>query len=125
MFDIDLFKQINDRFGHKLGDDVLVEVCSLVKSQIRSSDFLARWGGEEFLIILPGQSLESAKNTAEKLRQMIENYNFPKTIKLTVSFGVTEFLEGDTLQEIFARSDHNLYQAKSLGRNRTVDDQGR
>ena len=122
MFDIDFFKQINDRFGHKLGDDVLVEVCSLVKSQIRSSDFLARWGGEEFLIILPGQSLASAKNTAEKLRQLIEYHTFPKKIKLTVSFGVTEFLDQDTPQDIFARSDQNLYHAKSSGRNRTVTD---
>ncbi len=117
-FDIDYFKKVNDTYGHEVGDLVLIEISKLVTQNIRQSDIFGRWGGEEFLIILPETSLESAKKLAEKLRKIIENHTFEKVGKITCSFGVTEFKEDDTYETIISRVDELLYKSKTSGRNR-------
>jgi len=119
MIDIDHFKSINDNCGHDVGDNVLFEFASLLKSQVRETDVLARWGGEEFMILLPEVELSKAEVTAQKLRKLISNYQFSHNKKLTASFGVTLVLPN---QESKRTSIHNvdsaLYQAKHEGRNR-------
>jgi diguanylate cyclase (GGDEF)-like protein len=88
----------------------------LIKESIRSSDYFGRWGGEEFLIILPDTSYENALKIAEKLRKKIAVHSF-KNVKITSSFGVTEFKRGESVDNIMARADEALYEAKESGRN--------
>lgn len=116
--DIDLFKRINDEFGHGVGDMVLKEITQLVSSFIRATDVLARWGGEEFMILVPRDGSEAAAALAEKLRGAIGNHHFPGVPKVTASFGVSEYISGDTLDSLCARADKALYRAKHEGRNR-------
>ncbi len=118
MFDIDLFKVINDTYGHTVGDLILIELSELVNSHVREIDTFGRWGGEEFLIILPSTKIFSAIQIAERLRILIENKLFPKDIKITCSFGVTEYRIGDTEFEIVERVDKALYKAKNNGKNK-------
>ena len=118
MFDIDFFKRVNDTFGHDAGDYVLQAITGLVKENIRSVDVVARWGGEEFMVLMPASNLAAARNTAEKLRQAIAQYRFDKVDKITVSFGVTEFVLQDDSNSLLKRADDALYQAKERGRNR-------
>jgi len=119
MIDIDHFKSINDNFGHELGDKVLVEFSNLLNSQIRRADFLSRWGGEEFMILLPEVDLEKAKIIAEKLRQLISRHQFSHNRKLTASFGVTKVTsEPDSKGSSINNVDVALYQAKKEGRDR-------
>ena len=120
MFDIDHFKQVNDRHGHHVGDTVLQECTKLVSHSIRSQDVLARWGGEEFMVILPHQNLESAAVIAEKLRAKIEFHAFPNVGRVTVSCGVTAFQDDDNFEIFTQRVDELLYQAKAAGRNRIM-----
>jgi polar amino acid transport system substrate-binding protein len=115
-FDIDHFKNINDTYGHEFGDYVLQNLSKLIKESIRSSDYFGRWGGEEFLIILPDTSYENALKIAEKLRKKIAVHSF-KNVKITSSFGVTEFKRGESVDNIMARADEALYEAKESGRN--------
>lgn len=117
-FDIDHFKQINDGLGHAAGDAALQEVSRLVKELIRKTDVLARWGGEEFMILVPNVGLETAGQLAEKLRAAIENHSFSNGIRLTVSLGVSEYHAEDTLETVCRRADEALYAAKNQGRNR-------
>ncbi|GGO81496.1 diguanylate cyclase [Marinobacterium nitratireducens] len=117
MFDLDFFKQINDSRGHSAGDRVLREMAGLVRANLRDIDIFARWGGEEFTLVLPDLELENAFRVAEKLRQLIQDATFGDGIKITASFGVTEFDE-DEIDEILRRADIALYQAKQRGRNR-------
>ncbi len=119
-FDIDHFKSINDTYGHKTGDKILVELAKLVSSFIRKSDTFARWGGEEFAIILPGADINKAYEIAQKIRESIEKHQFPFEGKVTCSFGVTEVKRGDTPNSIVARADKALYEAKERGRNRVI-----
>ena len=119
-FDIDHFKKINDTYGHKVGDGVLIEIVELIKALLRQSDLLARWGGEEFVVILPETSIEQAKVIAEKLRSCIETHLFMNVSDLTCSFGVTQLRGDDTEQSFLIRADKALYQAKEVGRNRVV-----
>jgi diguanylate cyclase (GGDEF)-like protein len=117
MYDIDLFKRINDRYGHQAGDRVLVELTQLISANTRVSDLVARWGGEEFMIIVPQTALAEAAALAEKLRQRVAVAPLgPEPI--TCSFGVVERRERDTLETLTARADRALYQAKTAGRNR-------
>jgi len=118
MFDIDLFKNFNDTYGHQTGDDVLLGISKLVKTKVRKTDTLARWGGEEFIIILPNTSLEKAKNVAEILRSAIEKHSCKDDLKVTCSFGVAEIEENDDSKSLIAKVDKALYKAKELGRNR-------
>jgi len=120
MFDIDLFKQINDLYGHDVGDKVLKTIANIVLSNIRATDILARYGGEEFVIISPETTLEDAKALAEKLRKEIENFLFEEGFSITCSFGVTSLNQEDTKETILKRVDEALYKAKREGRNRVV-----
>ena len=118
MFDIDHFKCINDKFGHGTGDVVLKEITQLVRDLIRETDVMTRWGGEEFMILVPRDGREAAAALAEKLRGAMENQHFSGVPKVTSSFGVSEYLPGDTLESLCARVDLALYRAKHEGRNR-------
>ncbi len=118
MFDIDHFKAVNDRYGHNVGDVVLKTLVNIVKQRIRKTDIFARWGGEEFVILLPDIPVEQAVTLAEELRKKIENSIFPIVEHITVSFGVAGYCKGDTIDTIIERVDSMLYKAKSEGRNR-------
>lgn len=118
-FDLDYFKEVNDNFGHRIGDDVLEQVTKIVSKANRSADIFARYGGEEFIILTPETDLSGALIHAERLRNDIEKYVFPKVGHITSSFGVTEFYVGsDTIESLLERADKALYMAKDYGRNR-------
>ena len=116
--DLDHFKLINDGYGHKIGDDALKEFAELVCSNIRKTDIFARWGGEEFVLLLPETDISTALHTAEKLRMKTEEYDFSHVETMTVSFGVTQFIDGDDETTFIKRADDALYMAKKNGRNR-------
>lgn len=119
LLDIDDFKSINDNYGHVAGDQVIMHVASLLDNSLRDGDLLCRWGGEEYVILLKNTSLNAALGVAEKIRLGLITHNFPLDGKnITGSFGVAEFVEGETLVQFFSRADQALYQAKSAGRNR-------
>lgn len=117
IIDLDYFKDINDTYGHQIGDKILIELAKILLENIRDIDIAARWGGEEFVIILPDTDKEQVLSLAEKLRKIIQEHTFEKNIALTCSFGVTTFHESDTNDAIFARMDKALYHAKESGRN--------
>ncbi len=120
MADIDHFKSINDRHGHPAGDAVLRELATLVSKKIRSTDIFARWGGEEFILLLPETTQEEALTMSEKLRSFIEHNEFSTIGTITCSFGVAQFLEGDGFESLNRRADEALYEAKRNGRNQVV-----
>jgi len=120
MFDLDHFKNVNDNYGHKRGDEVLKSVAKIVTQTKRESDTFGRWGGEEFLVICPDTTLEGARALAEKLRAAIEAYEFSEIISLTASFGVAQFEKYDSIVKVFDKADKALYQAKAHGRNSVV-----
>lgn len=117
MLDIDKFKDVNDTYGHQSGDSVLVELTALIKNQIRESDSLGRWGGEEFLIICAQTNIDEAMKLAEKLRKKIENFEFNVVGTCTASFGVSQIHKDDEIKDIFQRIDEALYISKENGRN--------
>jgi diguanylate cyclase (GGDEF)-like protein/PAS domain S-box-containing protein len=119
-FDIDHFKNVNDTYGHLAGDEVLRHIARLVKSTLRQSDMVARWGGEEFILLLPNTSLDSAARVAENLRAIIEHETFDVVEHISCSFGVSVLRENETDDELLQRVDELLYQAKKRGRNRVV-----
>ncbi|MEA1981933.1 MAG: diguanylate cyclase [Campylobacterota bacterium] len=119
MFDIDHFKSVNDTYGHDIGDIVLIEMASLVKGQIRKGDVFARWGGEEFMIVVM-DSLENVEVFANILREKIANHEFSEVGQITCSFGLSMFEESDIFATITKRADEMLYIAKSSGRNIVV-----
>ena len=116
-FDIDNFKLINDNFGHNSGDDILKEIATLVSNNIRQSDIFGRWGGEEFIIILPKTTSEKAFILADNLKELICNHNFSIDSTVTVSFGVTQYLKNDTKDSIVQRADEAMYFVKKRGKN--------
>jgi|GEM_PF-142235 len=120
IFDIDFFKRVNDTCGHKTGDIVLKNLVDFVAANIREIDFFARWGGEEFVLIFPDVTLEGAVHATDKLRQLISEHEMMPGLKMTCSFGVTQYQQGDSIEQLFARIDNALYQAKHEGRNRVV-----
>jgi len=120
LFDIDHFKSINDTLGHNIGDKVLFELARMVNMNIRKTDILARWGGEEFIVLAKYATVSQAKKIAEELRACIASYNFGDSLKITCSFGVTQFKSSDTQIGIFKRVDDALYEAKENGRNRVI-----
>jgi diguanylate cyclase (GGDEF)-like protein/PAS domain S-box-containing protein len=120
MFDLDNFKQINDNFGHDAGDQVLKDIAHLARESIRKTDFLARWGGEEFMILLPNTQLSAVKKIAENLREKIDQYCFKKPQHITSSFGVTTSDGMDSCNELIKRVDNALYQSKNEGKNRVT-----
>ncbi len=120
MFDLDHFKEINDTYGHQVGDEVLKGVADLIGRNLRKTDVFARWGGEEFMILLPETPIKNAEKFAEKIHNLMKTVEFEKVGKVTASFGVTEAKENDTVDEIIKRVDRAVYEAKKLGRNRIV-----
>lgn len=120
MFDIDHFKNVNDTFGHDVGDIVLKTLCEIVNGSIREKDIFARWGGEEFMLLMPNDDLDMAKNVADRIRKEIEAYDFEKVRNITCSFGVTEFRDEDKDDTFTKRVDEALYTAKNQGRNCVV-----
>ncbi len=117
-FDIDHFKSINDKYGHLEGDNVLRKIAQLIKSNVRSIDTMARWGGEEFVIIMPVTVIENALIVTQKLRKLISDTKFENIGCITCSFGISEFKKGDNLQSIILRADKAMYNAKENGRDR-------
>jgi diguanylate cyclase (GGDEF)-like protein len=117
-FDIDHFKNINDTYGHLEGDNALKKVAQLVQSNIRTVDTVARWGGEEFVIIMPVTSAKGALQATQKLRKMISETDFEGIGKITCSFGISEFNHNDDTQSLIFRADKAMYSAKENGRNR-------
>jgi diguanylate cyclase (GGDEF)-like protein len=121
MFDIDFFKKVNDTYGHLAGDFVLKELSVLIKSLIRESDIFGRFGGEEFILILPETKIVGALKLAERLRKAVENHDFifnGQKIPITISLGVTSVSKTDSVESLFDRCDMALYEAKRKGRNR-------
>lgn len=123
IYDIDYFKRVNDQFGHDVGDSVLKELSRLVQANIRKSDILCRIGGEEFAIITPETNGNQAFVLSEKIRTVVENHNFQYVGKISVSLGVTQFVQGDDLDSFYKRADIGLYKAKNEGRNKSVIEQ--
>ncbi|MEG3639662.1 transporter substrate-binding domain-containing diguanylate cyclase [Magnetococcus sp. PR-3] len=117
LLDIDHFKQINDRFGHQVGDLVLTGVAQLLKDHIRGTDLVGRWGGEEFLVLCPNAKLDGAAKLAEHLRMIIDSHHFPGVGKCTASFGVSLYHEDEEGDTLLGRADRALYLAKEQGRN--------
>lgn len=121
LLDVDNFKLINDTFGHDIGDEVLKAITKLISQNIRSTDTLSRWGGEEFVILLPGTALEQAKIVATNLKNVISKYKFDTlTYNVTCSFGVALCNDSDNKEKLFKRVDRVLYKAKSNGKNIVV-----
>ncbi|MEN4010428.1 MAG: GGDEF domain-containing protein [Chloroflexota bacterium] len=118
LVDIDYFKRINDTFGHDSGDLILREVGECLHFQLRASDVIGRWGGEEFLIIASEEDAQRASQLAQRLRETVEAHEFSLSIPVTASFGVTIHAPGDTLKSLLQRADQALYRAKNGGRNR-------
>ena len=119
LIDIDFFKKINDDFGHDYGDSVLKNFASFIQGLIRESDFVGRWGGEEFLIIIEKSTDEDAFNLCEKIRVSIENYFTKQKRAMTVSIGLTKYIRNEDKDILFKRVDDSLYKSKENGRNQT------
>jgi diguanylate cyclase (GGDEF)-like protein len=123
MCDMDLFKKVNDNYGHDTGDFVLQEVAHAIQSMLRKEDIAVRWGGEEFFVFLPLTSMEDGSLVAEKIRQSIENLSLVyngHSIKITLSIGMEEVSDTITLANAISHADTAMYQAKKAGRNSTV-----
>ncbi|UTJ05148.1 GGDEF domain-containing response regulator [Arcobacter roscoffensis] len=121
IFDLDFFKNINDTHGHQIGDEVLKDIAQVVLGNVREHDIVVRWGGEEFLILLPETSSEGSLNVAEKIRAAIEDKDFSsKNLRLTASFGIASLKDGDDENTLLARTDEALYEAKRTGRNKVI-----
>ena len=118
LLDIDHFKSVNDSFGHATGDAVLCGVAEVLESFLRRRDLAGRWGGEEFVLVLPGVTLGTAVRIAERLRQGIGAARLLPGRSVTASFGVTAWQPGDTLEALIGRADAAMYRAKHGGRNR-------
>jgi diguanylate cyclase (GGDEF)-like protein len=118
LFDIDHFKKINDTYGHETGDIVLVELTQLVRSMIRKNDLFVRWGGEEFLLLLP-DALDEVRHLAERIRKQVMEFSFTSTGTVTISLGVAAYApDSDTIDTLVSKADSVLYRAKLEGRNR-------
>lgn len=122
LFDIDDFKRVNDTYGHLAGDRVLAEVARVAKARLRGADIFCRWGGEEFLAVLPECTLADASRLADEIRTAIgasESEYEGRMIRVTVSAGTAEFRAGETIDQLLGRADEALYGAKATGKNRT------
>lgn len=118
MFDIDFFKKINDKHGHLVGDNILIKICEEIQGIIRKTDYIIRWGGEEFIILCPRTELNEAIKMAEKLRLAIEEKKLENVGSLTISLAVTQKEKNETSDKIIKRVDDLLYKAKESGRNK-------
>lgn len=120
LFDVDYFKNINDTYGHIVGDNVLKGISAMVNKTIRKTDYLGRWGGEEFLLVLPETDLVSAAHLAEKICEVIRQKRFETINHVTASFGVTTYCAGRNLEDTLHAVDGAMYQAKQNGRDRVI-----
>lgn len=123
VWDLDDFKLVNDRFGHQAGDKALRVIGTILKQRLRQTDFVGRYGGEEFCVLLSGSPMQEAGVVAEQIRKAVEQSGFhsgDKPITLTISCGFTDFRDGDTPDAVFNRADRAMYQAKEEGKNRCV-----
>ena len=120
IMDIDFFKKVNDTYGHVKADHLLFHLAKLLKEKIRKSDILARFGGEEFIILLPGTNLEKAGKLAERLKKAINSDSILKKHNITVSGGASQFKSRDDKMKLKERADKALYKAKKEGRNRFI-----
>ena len=117
MMDIDRFKHVNDQYGHRAGDEVLIRVVDLIKKQIGYGDLLTRWGGEEFVILLNHKNLEQSFATLKKIRYEMDQIRYWSKVKVTASFGLAEYKQGESLDSVISRADDYMYEAKSAGRD--------
>jgi diguanylate cyclase (GGDEF)-like protein/PAS domain S-box-containing protein len=120
LIDIDNFKQVNDQHGHDIGDYVLRHVATILTAQLRQTDVIARWGGEEFIILCSNTDLQGALQLAEKIRSHVQDHGFESVESVTISMGISKVKDGDTIRALFRRADQNLYSAKMKGKNRVV-----
>ncbi|CAM3731174.1 GGDEF domain-containing protein [Rheinheimera salexigens] len=122
LLDIDYFKQINDQYGHHIGDEVLTQAADLLRAELRPNDIAARWGGEEFLIVLPESSNLQAAIVAERIRSAFEDFAWSdiigEDVSVTISTGIHSMQHNEAISDTIKAADHALYQAKSNGRNR-------
>jgi diguanylate cyclase (GGDEF)-like protein/PAS domain S-box-containing protein len=118
VLDIDHFKRVNDTYGHKIGDNVLIRLSEFLSNHLRDDDFLARWGGEEFVIIANYATIENLILLIKKLQKEIAKVSFDPVEKITLSFGLSVYKDGDTKESLFERTDKALYMAKENGRDR-------
>lgn len=119
MVDVDHFKRINDTHGHLRGDEVLIAVADILKKEAQPQEFIGRWGGEEFIVIIPGEA-PLARARAERLRQAVKNHRFPEVGNITVSIGTATAMPGDSTDALLIRADGNLYEAKRQGRDQVI-----
>ncbi|HEN3568585.1 TPA: GGDEF domain-containing protein, partial [Yersinia enterocolitica] len=116
--DLDNFKSINDKYGHLVGDLTLTHIVDVIRNSIREVDVLGRWGGDEFMIVLPNTQLTEAKSIAEKIRHLIERIPVDGNIHVTMSLGVVELEQNELQEQLLIRADKMLYSAKAAGKNR-------
>lgn len=117
LFDVDHFKQINDQFGHQTGDQALATLCQIARQFLRPTDVLARYGGDEFVLLLPDTQAEAAVAIANRILVQLRQVQIAQVTRMTASFGVSQYHTGDTFITLFANADKALYQAKQQGRN--------
>jgi diguanylate cyclase (GGDEF)-like protein len=121
LIDIDLFKAINDSYGHHAGDALINLVARTLQEQCRKVDTLARWGGEEYLVLLPETACDEATQMANRIRETIAGRSVPvdqQSVRATISIGVSEIQGKESIDRLLQRADEALYRAKTLGRNR-------
>ncbi len=117
ILDIDHFKEFNDKYGHLVGDEILILLTKTIQNNLRESDLFARWGGEEFVILFNNTTINDALNLSEHFRKSIEDMNHQTSRRVTASFGVTQYRDSDSMNDMIQRADNALYQAKNSGRN--------
>jgi diguanylate cyclase (GGDEF)-like protein len=121
LIDIDNLKQANDEHGHLVGDKILYDVSQIMKKELRANDVCVRWGGDEFVLLLPDTSVDQARILSERIRKSITEHNLkgPK-INVTCSFGITSMTKGQSLEDMIHQADESMYVAKSEGKNKIV-----
>lgn len=121
--DVDFFKAINDKWSHNVGDIALIEISKIIEAEIRTVDYVGRWGGEEFIVLLTNSELEAAETCCERIRLAIEKYdcsNFSHGLNITISAGISQFTGIESINELINNADAALYSAKQSGRNKVI-----
>lgn len=118
MYDVDHFKRVNDTHGHRAGDSILYNLTQVVKNSLRDIDIVGRYGGEEFLVIMPSTLLSDAIEVAQRVCETVSNHKFNQIEQLTISVGLVELGRDETMDMLFTRADRLLYRSKDSGRNR-------